>query len=124
MSHTIWVDVRDWPKNQDEVEDCSIMLRLQTRLDGLCKSLKVSKLSDFFDYTELERAYADCSEESEPTSGTSPCVPQRGDEVWFDSGQALTAVQALLTHFGQNPNDLGFGPDDSRQHWPARLIAE
>jgi hypothetical protein len=124
MGHTIWVDVRDRPKDQDDREDCSIMLRLEAHLDGLCQALNVRKLSDFYDYSELERAYADFDEESESTPDSAPLDSDQPPGAWYDAGQALAAVRALREHFVHDPNDLGFEPDRSRQHWPERLMEE
>jgi hypothetical protein len=124
MGHTIWVDVCDRPKGEDDCEDCSVMHRLQAHLDGLCKTLNVRKLSEFYDYSELERAYAAFDEGSESASESPPGHPKDAEGVWFDSGQGLAAMRALREHFTHNPHDLGFELDSSRQHWPERLMEE
>lgn len=124
MGHTIWVDVRDRPKDQDDREDCSIMLCLEAHLDGLCQALSVQKLSGFYDYSELERAYGGLDEESEWTSDSPPLDSDQPTGAWLDPEPALAAVRALREYLARNPNDLGFEPDRSRQHWSEELMKE
>ena len=58
MGHTIWVEVRGRSLNET-ADDSSTMLRLMDKLDTLAVKLGVNKLSEFYDYSELEEAYAD-----------------------------------------------------------------
>lgn len=123
MSDTIWVDVRGRSKD-DLPQDNSIMLRMKDQLDRLSMKLKVAKLTDFYDYSELEAQYGDVDYEEESAGDL-----RSGDEVqsigsWFDSGQALAAVHALHAHLLQHPEDLGFTPIPSRAHWPRQLLEE
>jgi hypothetical protein len=116
MGNTIWVGIRDQAKD-DLPQDNSIMLRMEKELDRLAKKLKVVKLSKFYDYSELEVEFGDLEDDEE-----FEIVEREG--VWFDPGPALAAVKAIRAHLAQHPEDLGFKPDASRQHWPKDLMAE
>jgi hypothetical protein len=122
MGHTIWVDVRDRSKDEDDRQDCSIMLRLEKKLDQLCQKLNVPMFSDFYDYSALEETYGDLDDESE--NDADPPANQELKGAWFDSGQALAAVRAIRERLVENPSDLGFKPDSSQQHWPTDLLEE
>jgi hypothetical protein len=120
MGDVIWVDVRG--RSQDDLPgDNYIMLRMKGHLDGLCRKLKVPKLSDFYDYRALEEAYGDL-EEVEDESAPTDVGQARGS--WFDSGPALAAVRAIYDHLVQHPEDLGIRPDPSTSHWPEYLMDE
>jgi hypothetical protein len=123
MGDTLWVDVRG-RAGDDLPRDNSIMLRLQSQLDGLAARLIVSKLSDFYDYSEMEAAYGDFGEENEATDD----APDAGDNPpggeWYDPRPALAAVRAIHAHLSEHSADLGFHPDPSRAHWPAALMDE
>jgi hypothetical protein len=122
MGHTIWVDVRGRSKN-DLPRDNSIMLRMKDQLDRLARKLRVSKLSDFYDYSELEAQYGDFEEDGSEADA-EPAGDGQSRGSWFDSGQALAAVRAIYEHLQQHPEDLGFKPDPSRTHWPGALMDE
>jgi hypothetical protein len=124
MGDTIWVDVRGRSR-EDVPPDNSIMLRLKDQLDRLSGKLNVAKLTDFYDYSELEAQYGDQGDnedESEDGIGTDDAHQAKGS--WFDAGQALAAVRALRDHLVQHPEALGFKPDRSRAHWPGYLMDE
>lgn len=124
MGDTIWVDVRGRPPGE-ALPDNSLMLRLEKQLDRLCRKLNVPKLSEFYDYSELEAQYGDLGDdEGEP--GEAGPAGDDGHEggVWFDPDPALAAVRALRDHLARHPEDLGFKPDRSRAHWPADLREE
>jgi hypothetical protein len=121
VGDTIWVDVRGRSKGEP-LQDNSIMLRLKGPLDRLSKKLKVAKLTDFYDYSELEAQYGDVEEESDDGAELADDGQSRGS--WFDPGQALAAVRAIHNHLLKHPEDLGFKPDPSRAHWPVYLMDE
>jgi len=117
MGDTIWVDVRD--RDKDKLpQDNSIILRLKDQLDRLSKQLKVAKLSDFYDYSDLEAAYGDFDEDDDEVSADEPVGS------WFDAAKALKAVRAIRTHLLQHPDALAFQPGSSRTHWPQQLMDE
>ena len=119
MSETIWVDVRGRSK-EDLPQDNSIMLRLKDQLDRLSMKLNVAKLTDFYDYGELEAEYGDLDSAGDLVSGDED--QSRGS--WFDSGQALAAVCTLHAHLVQHPEELGFTPAPSQAHWSGQLMEE
>jgi hypothetical protein len=131
MGHTIWVEVQGRPLKETG-DDSSIMHHLMDNLDELAGKLRVGKLSGFYDYSELEEAYADLEEDhAEANSGgegelnPEPTLEERqakGD--WFDSSQGLKAVRTLRQHLSDHFKDLGFTPDESTGHWPKQLMHE
>jgi hypothetical protein len=114
MGDTIWVDMQGRSK-EELPSDNSIMLQLKDDLDGLSDKLRVPKLSEFYDYSELEAQYADLAEESDPDE-------PRG--TWFDPAPALSAVRAIHDHLTQHPEDLALANNPRRSHWPAYLMNE
>jgi hypothetical protein len=118
MGDTIWVDVRGRPKGELP-PDNSIMLRMKDQLDRLSRKLKVPKLSDFYDYSELEAQYGDFMEDEDGSKGAG--WPSGS---WFDPAKALAAVRAIHDHLGRHPEDLRFKPGPSRAQWPGELLEE
>jgi hypothetical protein len=111
MSDTIWLDVQGRPRD-DLPPDNTIMLQLQDQLDRLAGKLNVAKLSEFYDYSELELQYAKFLDNEEDDAE----VASAGDNAevsgsWFAPEPALAAVRALHAHLAQHPADLGFQPD-------------
>jgi hypothetical protein len=88
MSDTIWVDVRGRSKD-DVPQDNSIMLRLEIQLDQLSTKLNVPKLSEFYDYSELESMYGDFEGEG-ATSRRTRVYPSR-----IARPQGFGSIQAL-----------------------------
>jgi hypothetical protein len=101
MGDTIWVDVEGRASGELSADN-SIILGLEKQLAKLSSSLNVPKLTDFYAH---ERGWLQ-------------------KRRWFDPAMALTAVQSIYDHLERSPNDLGFEPDASRQHWPELLMKE
>lgn len=115
----------------ETADDSSIMHRLMENLDSLAGKLQVPKLSDFYDYSELERAYADLDPASEEGPATDedeiqePSLEERQTMGrWFDSKAGLKSVQALREHLQEHFDDLDFTPNDAKAHWPRQLMDE
>lgn len=132
MGHTIWVEVHGRPVNET-AEDCSTMHRLMDNLDALAGKLGVRKLSDFYDYSELEEAYGDSGDDvsddseddNEEQNTSEPTLEERqskGD--WFDPAAGLESVRKLRERLAARFDDLGFKPDRSKGHWPKQLMDE
>ncbi len=121
MGDTIWVDVQGRNKG-DLPRDNSIMLRLKDELDRLADRLHVTRLSQFYDYSELEAQYADLVEDAGITDKAANNGETGGS--WFEPGQALATVRAIHDRLAQHPEDLGFTPDRRRSHWPVNLMEE
>ncbi len=107
MGQTIWVDIEGRSKGE-ALPDNSIMLRLDEPLRKLCDKLHLATLSDFFDYSILEKEF----------------TGESGGESWFDPAPALAAVTTLRQHLSQRFEELEFDFDHSRKHWPAALMKE
>lgn len=131
MGHTIWVEINGRPLNET-ADDSSTMHRLMDNLDVLAGKLGVRKLSDFYDYSELEEAYADLSDEGEDTGddgeeepAPKPTLEERQAKgEWFDSVVGLDSVRRLHQRLTERFDDLGFKPDRSTAHWPKQLLDE
>jgi len=99
------------------------MERLKEKLDKLAERVKVPKLSGFYNYSELEREYAETGESEDETEELSLERPRVKGE-WFDAKPGLLAIQTLRQHLLEHFEDLGFEPDRSTAHWPAQLMDE
>jgi hypothetical protein len=108
MGDTIWVQVEEGRTIKGGDRDNSIMLRLEKNLGAVARKLKVRKLTDFYDYSSLEAEYSD-----------SP-----GKPLWSEATEGLASVEAIHDHLQSHPEDLGFTPDRSREHWPKDLMVE
>lgn len=138
MGHTIWVEVQGWPVDET-AEDSSMMHRLMNNLDALAEKLGVQKLSEFYDYSELESAYGDFddgediedefdedietdAEESLPPESSLEERQAKGE--WFDAAAGLESVRKLRQQLVTRFDDLGFKPDRTTDHWPRQLMEE
>jgi len=124
MGHTIWVDVRG--RSEDVVpRDNSILLRLEGQVDRLSTRLGVPRLSEFYDYSELESVYGDIDGEDDGLEDEYLSAKTSQDAgLWFDPSPALTTARAIYDHLIQHPEDLGFEPDPPRMQWPGQLMEE
>lgn len=102
-------------------------------MDVLAGRLGVRKLSDFYDYSELEEEYGDLGEDEgddsdgddDERNASGPALEERqskGD--WFDSAVGLESVRKLRERLTAHFDDLGFNPDRSTGHWPKQLMDE
>lgn len=128
MGDTLWVEVRECPL-RDTASDSSIMLRLIDNLDALAVTLNVSKLSSFFDYSELNRAYSYLDLQLSPAEKERIAEEFSMDQGrtigdWFKSESGELSVRTLRRHLIENFTDLQFVPDESTDHWPSKLLEE
>jgi hypothetical protein len=126
MGYAIWVDVQGRAED-DLPQDIAIMLLLKRELDALSEKLRVPRLTEFYDYSALEEAYAGLMDEDEAVEDSDSGEASGGGQSkgsWFDPAPALAAVRALHDHLVEHPGDLPFKPDASRRHWPADLMKE
>ena len=120
MGHTIWVEVHGRPL-KETADDSSTMHRLMDNLDVLAGKLGVRKLSDFYDYSELEEAYGDLSDEGEDTEddGEEESAPEptlekhQAKGEWFDSAVGIDSIRKLRQRLTERFDDLDFRPDRS-----------
>ena len=131
MGDTIWVDVQGRAKN-DLPSDNSIMLRLEKELERLSDKLGVARLTQFYDYSLIERQFAEIAAQTEG-NGIDDWDEDDGEEdqeeddergMWFEPARALAAVTAIRKHLARHPSDLGFEPDASTNHWLDHLMDE
>jgi hypothetical protein len=127
MGQTIWVEVHGRPL-KETADDSSTMHRLMDNLDVLAGKLGVRKLSDFYDYSELDEAYGDlgdAGEDTEEEPAPEPTLEERQAKgEWFDSAAGLDSVRKLRQRLTERFDDLGFKPDRSTAHWPKQLLDE
>ena len=124
MGDTIWVDVQGRRKD-DLPRDNSIMLRLKAELDELSDKLGVSRLSQFYDDSELRATYADLIEEPQgDTHTTKDLETTTATAQWFDPTSALSAVRQLHDHLQRNSDALALPADRGRRHWRGTLLGE
>ncbi len=132
MGHTIWVEVHG-RSLKETADDSSIMHRLMDNLDELAGRLRVRKLSDFYDYSELEEVYGDLEEEDSDSNDSEgedeiPAEPtleeRQAKGEWFDSSEGLKSISALRQRLSERFEDLEFRADSSTDHWPKRLMEE
>jgi hypothetical protein len=83
MGHTLWIEDRGRPPSETH-DDMSVLHDLQEPLEALAEKLGVAKITSFYDYSELERAYDD---------GEPICTPE-----WFDSVSGLRSVTQLRSN--------------------------
>jgi hypothetical protein len=114
MGNTIWVETKKGTKKKGGERDNSIMLRLDKNLAGVARKLKVTKLSEFYDYSVLAEAFGE-------ELGDGVPIPE---EKWSDSTEGLASLQAIYSHLSEHPEDLKFKPDSSREYWPKMLMEE
>lgn len=125
MGHTIWVEVQGRPL-KETADDSSVMHHLMDKLDDLAVKLQVSKLSDFYDYSELERAYGGLEDDDDFEDEELELSPEEKQlqGSWFDSELGYVALRTLRHHLTDHFEDLEFKPDKSNDHWPGRLLEE
>ena len=129
MGDTLHIEVHETRTDPGPGDDNSTTLRLMGWLDSLSERLGVAKLSAFYDNNRaladgLEWMRQDVEEGLIAESEMPAIDPAWLEPQWFDSGPALAAVQALVTHLERCPDDLGFRPDASTAHWPEQLMDE
>ncbi|MBF0101405.1 MAG: hypothetical protein HQK77_10905 [Desulfobacterales bacterium] len=86
MSNTLWV-VRKSKKNDGNDFDHSVFYKLSDQLDTLAQFLKVKKLSDFLDVTDMQ---FNMSDEDLSESWISE------NQKWFKPSLALPSLKVIL----------------------------
>jgi len=111
MGITLWIHTLEDRNYSTDSDDHSWMHRLSDELDEICVEAEVTRLSDFFDYTKLERSHSgefvgrygasDDDEEDEieietDLEGESELAFGIDDMAWFDSEDGLRTLGVLL----------------------------
>jgi hypothetical protein len=103
MGMTLWIHTledRDYSKDSD---DHSLMHDLADQLDEVCEQLNVQKITEFFDFTDLEYSYseeADADDEDNEDELENDLEAEIDPETdleygiddmqWFDATRGLT----------------------------------
>lgn len=112
MSMTLWLHTLQGREMTRESDDHTLMHELAEELDALCVRLGVTRLSSFFDLTDMEYNYAgragqsvraqdEGDDDGDDDSEISTLDPETGyaygidDMRWFDAAAGLEALQAL-----------------------------
>lgn len=115
MGMTLWIHTledRDYSKDSD---DHSLMHDLADQLDEVCEQLNVQKITEFFDFTDLEYSYTeetdsddednedelenDLDAEIDPETDLEYGID---DMQWFDAARGLNTLTALHEHIKAN----------------------
>lgn len=112
MGMTLWIHTledRDYSKDSD---DHSLMHDLADQLDEVCEELNVQKLTEFFDFTDLEYSYTeeyDGDEDEEENEELDSELDSEtdleygiDDMQWFDASRGLATLIALREHIKTN----------------------
>lgn len=116
MGMTTWVMIRDGAERYSNEEDHSAMLALREELDSVAKILSVQKLSDFYDYTELNFSYRPIDELEESLEETW----NNDDAQWFSPQAGMATLRAILNFLAQTPQGL----DLSQTHWTIDCLVD
>lgn len=104
MGMTLWIHTLEGRTMSRESDDDSFMHRLSDELDALGGELGMGKLSDYFDFTDLNYNMGDefDDEEAEEGGDDEPAIdPETGygygidDMQWFDAASGLGLIRAL-----------------------------
>ncbi|MFM8333309.1 MAG: hypothetical protein ACKN9T_16650 [Candidatus Methylumidiphilus sp.] len=101
MSSTIWINIRNGDRYENNGEDHSAMYYLAEFLDGLTEKLHVPTLSGFFDDTDM-RYNLDESGDFEDCETGWPAE----EANWFPAADVLKTVSALLSHLQAHPHSI------------------
>ena len=113
MGMTLWIRTLEGSRVRRDSDDHSWMHRLSDELDQLCADAEVSRLSDFFDFSDLDRnrsgefvedfALAGFDEDEEDDLEEPELDEDDGEQdadllslAWFDAEQGLDTLGALL----------------------------
>jgi uncharacterized protein YerC len=113
MGMTLWVNIRDGAERYSNQEDHSAMLTLRDELDNLAQRLNVQKLSDFYDYTEIEIELKLSVNSIDNLKESFEETWDNDDAQWFSPETGIATLTALLKHLEQTPQSL----DLSQSRW-------
>lgn len=100
MGMTLWIHTLEERNYSKDSDDYSLMYRFAEHLDALCESAGVQKLTDFFDFTDLEYRY-DEDDSEDDDAAESTLDPETAlaygidDMCWFDASEGLATLTAL-----------------------------
>ena len=98
MGMTLWIHVLEGREYSKDSDDHTLMHKHAESLDALCEEAGVRKLSEFFDFTDLEYSYAEVDDDSDEEP---PVDPETGlgygieDMTWFEATEGRSSMQVL-----------------------------
>lgn len=104
MGMTLWIHTLEDRNYSKDSDDHSLMYSFSEKLDVLCESARVHKLSDFLDFTDLEYSYSGEDSADDEDGEESNIDPETGfgygidDMCWFDASDGLATLTTLRDH--------------------------
>lgn len=105
-----------------ESDDYTALYNIAPALDVACEDLGVRRLTEFFDYTDQQRAYSldevPEDEQLDPETGLAYGIE---DMAWFDAGEGVATMTALRERLrqaavaGVDANLAGYAVDELDQ---------
>lgn len=101
MGMTLWIHTLEDREFSKDSDDHSLMHMHADALDAACDVAGVRKLSDFFDYTDLEYNLGDETDEDDENENASATDPETGygygidDMQWFAADEGLGTLRKL-----------------------------
>lgn len=117
MGMTLWIHTLEDREYSKDSDDHSLMHDLADQLDTVCEELNVQKITEFFDYTDMEYSYNeefnenkddDDDEEEDEVEYDGELDPETDleygidDMQWFDATRGLATLTALREHIKAN----------------------
>ena len=100
MGMTIWIHTLEDREFSKDSDDHSLMHNHADALDALCENAGVRKLSEFFDFTDLEYGYAEEADDDDEDED-SAIDPETGygygidDMQWFAADEGLASLRSV-----------------------------
>ena len=100
MGMTLWIHTLEDRNYVKDSDDYSLMYKFSETLDALCESAKVQKLTDYFDFTDLEYNYGEGDfegdDDAEPMLDPETELAYGIDDMhWFGASEGLATLTAL-----------------------------
>jgi hypothetical protein len=99
MGMTLWIHTLEDREFSKDSDDHSLMHEHADAIDALCEAAGVRKLSDYFDFTDLEYSYAvDGEDDDEEDEGDGAILdPETGYAYGIDDMQWFAADEGIAT---------------------------
>lgn len=103
MGMTLWINTLNDREFSKDSDDHSLMHEHSDALDAVCEAAGARKLSDYFDFTDLEYNYGEDADEEDDETGESEVAedPETGyaygidDMQWFAAEEGLISLRAV-----------------------------
>lgn len=99
MGMTLWIHILEDGIVSEAGDDHSVMFDLAEALDEICARIGVSKLSSFFDTTDLEYNLTDHDDDAVPELDPATGWPYKTVSMkWFEASVGIATLRALRSH--------------------------